>query len=245
TTAYADAPKSSAAAVDISAYKDKLVVYQDATGASYVVSPRQPGEVEAGTARVFFGRAKTMYAHPVMTAAASGEDGEWSVTTWTAFQIAANKAQTALMCDPNDPIEKGVPLTLLTADKAKAFLAGAKFVTSPVDNFPYALGRDGTTYYLITRFEDDKQTRRYKLFAGKKAAIKEVVLADTIADEAGVVLVTKTESVKLDPTTRTMVVKRKTADVKLDKIDASFQPHLAMVFREFGIYPSGTIPCGK
>jgi hypothetical protein len=179
--------------VDIKPFRDKLIVLADAAGGTYVV---KPGE----DAKLFYGTGKTLYAQTITGRSANG-DG-WTVDTWAprvpGYQpgsIMRDEAGTyAKFCGG----ENKTGLSLVTGDKAKAVLDKSQFMTTAVTHVPHAFFRDDSgVYYYVDVVRQEYGGKGYRVWVGKKGAMKQVPLADVANDSAGEVFSTKTGDLRL------------------------------------------------
>lgn len=220
-------------AVDIKPIRDKLVVLADAAGGTYVV---KPGE----DARMFFGTGKTLYEQVVTGRSANG-DG-WSVDVWAPrvpdFQPGSIMRREDGTFDKFCGGENKTGLTLVTGDKAKAILDKSHFTTTALTRAPHAFFRDDSaTYYYIDVVRKQYGGKGFRVFVGKKGAMKQLPLADTASDSAGEVFSTKTGNLRLvltdgHPKSGTWIKgEKKTELVVLDTDNDS-----PVIFKELGIY---------
>ena len=179
--------------VDIKPYKDKLLVLQDAAGGIYVVMGARDGD-----AHMFYGTGKTLYEQIVMSR--SYNEDSWDVHVVAprveefrnASVIYRQDHTYALFCGS---VETG--LTQLTGDKAKAVLDKYQFVSTAMVRKSSFFGRDDHgTYYYVDHLRGGKG---YRLFVGRKGAMKELAITDLSSDTAGQVFVTKAGELKLTP----------------------------------------------
>jgi hypothetical protein len=133
--------------VDIKAYRDKIVVLQDASGGTYVVYTERDKD-----AHVFYGTGKTLYEQFV--GGRGFNDDVWNVDLWAPRVPGVQNASIiyrqdhtfGLFCGNRD--ETG--LTQLTGDKAKAALAKTSFMSIAMVRRAHLLARDdaGVYYYI-------------------------------------------------------------------------------------------------
>lgn len=222
--------------VDIKAFKDKLEVFRDAAGGTYVVL-NDPAQDR----RAWFGTGKTLYEQVVIGRSSDG-DG-WSISTWAPRVAEVRPGSISRLGDGTYQKSCGgdedATLALLTGDKAKAVLDKSAFMSPALVRRAHLLTRDDSgVYYYIDRLDRAHGSKGYRVFVGKKGAMKEATLTDVASDTAGQVFSTKTGDLRLvtthddqKPTARWIRGEKKTDLVSLD-IDANSQ----VIFRDLGIY---------
>jgi hypothetical protein len=221
-------------AVDIKPFRDQLIVLQDAQGGTYAVLP--PG----GDARVFYGNGKTLYEQVVVTRSSNGETGQWDVGLWAPRVpnvqpgIVQHKADGTWhrYCGDED-----LELTQRTGDKAKQILDKSAFMTSAMVRIPRFLARDDAgIYYYVDEIRKAYGGKGYRVFVGKKGAMKEMPLTDVALDAAGDVFATKTGDLRLvkDAGAREATWVRGEKQTKLHTLDTDVSSPL--IFSELGVY---------
>ena len=233
--------------VDIKPLRDKLQVFQDKTGGTYVVYTALDG---TGEATVFYGTGKTLYKQIVTGRSRNGD--AWSVSTWAPRLdeirpgSVARKDDGTFMkwCDGKDD----AVLTELTGDKAKTVLDKYTFLSPALVRRPHMFARDDTgVYYYVDRLDKDHGGKGFRVFVGKKGAMKQLSLVDVASDSAGQVFSTKTGDLRLVRTSaRTDETKPSTKWVKggkqTDLIPLDLDVNSPIIFKELGIYKfTGTL----
>jgi len=235
TTASAD-PKPTV--VDIKPIRGQLVVLQDAQGGTYVVQPGADG-------RVFYGVGKTLYEQVVLTRSSDGEHQSWSIGLWAPR--VANVAPGIVQRDNDGAYhrycggdEAKLDLVQRTGDAANKILDKSTFMTSAMIRKPRWLARDETlVYYYVDEIRQVYGGKGYRVFVGKKGAMKELPIADVATDTAGDVFSTKTGDLRLvrqfndaahDSATWVKGEKRTTLTI-LD-VDANSP----VIYRDLGVY---------
>ncbi len=180
---------------DIKAIKDQLSIYQDGHGATYAVY------VVDNDAIVFYGTAKTLYLQ-TDTLVASRDGAAWSV-----------RAAAPRLPDPHygyiDRLGDGTfkktcngkddaVLTQLTGDKAKAVIDKYSFVTTGIIHLSSLLARDDSgIYYYVDHLAESYGGKGFRVFTGRKGAMKQLPLTDVAVDTGGMVFSTKTGDLRL------------------------------------------------
>jgi len=231
--------------VDIKAIKDKLQVFQDKAGGTYVVYDDPD---EASKYRAFYGTGKELYEQ--ITVGRSRDGDAWTISTW-APRLAEvrpagimKKKDGSFMkwCDGKDD----AVLTQLGGEKAKAVIDKYSFLSPALVRRAHLFARDDSgIYYYIDRLDGAHGGKGYRVFVGKKGAMKQLALTDVATDTGGQVFSTKTGDLRLvkmaddptKPTTRWVKGEKKTDLIQLD-VDANSP----VIFTELGIYKfTGTL----
>lgn len=233
--------------VDIKAFKDKLQVFQDKAGGTYAVLQEPVGGTTTET-RVWYGAGKELYEQ--VTVGRSRDADSWSINTWAPrlaetrpASIQKNKDGSFLKwCDGKDD----AVLTELSGDKAKAVVDKYKFLSPGLVRRAHLFARDDSgVYYYIDRLDKAHGGKGYRVFVGRKGAMKQLALTDVATDTAGQVFSTKTGDLRLvktvasdaAPTTRWVKGSKATELIQLD-VDANSP----VIFSDLGIYKfTGTL----
>jgi hypothetical protein len=232
TTAAADpAPKP----VEI---KDKSqgLVLQDAQGGIYVV-------FRGDDAKLFYGpNAKAVYEQRIVGSSSDGE--RWEFNPW-APRVANGAHIASLERKQDGTYQKScgesdhTGLTELSGEKAHAVLDKAQYLTMAIIHVPHLLARDDSgVYYYVDRIAKIYGGKGYRVFVGRKGAMKPMPLTDVASDSAGEVFSTKSGDLRLvrnneDTKQRMTWVKggKRTELVFLDTDDNS-----VVIFKDLGIY---------
>src|SRR5262249_29526845 len=142
-------------------------------------------------------------------------------------------------CNSTDARPSHVELTELTGDKARAVLDKAKFLSSGILRVPHLLARDDSgVYYYVDRIAELYGGKGYRVFVGRKGAMKQMPLIDVASDSAGEVFATKSGDLRLvrnrksdDETIAWVKGGKHTELVFLDTDD-----NLALIFKDLGLY---------
>jgi hypothetical protein len=223
--------------VDIKALKAKAIVLQDAQGGTYVV-------FRDDEAKVFYGSsAKTVYEQHIIGSSSNGDS--WEYNTW-APRVPEGPHLGDLGRKKDGTYEKScrgkddAVLTELSGDKAKAILDKTAFVTSAIIHVPHLLARDDSgVYYYVDRFAKFYGGKGYRVFVGKKGAMKQMPLTDVATDSAGDVFSTKSGDLRLvrnsdnnNKETTTWVKGEKRTELVFLDTDVNS----AVIFKDLGIY---------
>jgi hypothetical protein len=232
-------PKPSA--VDIKPFKDKLIVLQDIEGGTYAVLPGGSGE----DARVFYGvPKKPLYEQVTVGRSSDGTTGSWNVAVWSPrvpnFQpgsVARNADGSFVRWCGND---SKTELSQVSSDKAKAILDKGQFMTTALVRRPYMLARDDSgVYYYVDVIRNQYGGNGYRVFVGKKGAMKQKPLTDVATDTAGDVFATKTGDLRIVRN----VDENKKADMVWVKggkrsqlVVLDIEANEPMIFKQLGVY---------
>ena len=223
--------------VDVKAMKSKATVLTDAQGGIYVV-------FRGDDAKVFFGpNGKTVYEQAIVGSSSDGE-GRWEFDTW-APRIVEEPHLASITRKKDGTYEKAcrdqesMALTELSGDKAKTVLDRAAFVSSGVVRVPHLLARDDSgVYYYVDRIAKIYGGKGYRVFVGKKGAMKPMPLTDVASDSAGEVFSTKSGDLRLvrhsEDSKDTMTWVKGEKRMELVALDTDVNS--AVVFRDLGIY---------
>jgi hypothetical protein len=112
---------------------------------------------------------------------------------YSAVEYDADKKSCALRCG-----ERKQTLTLMSADDTKKLVGSATFRKSPRTREPYALARDDRgTYYYVDRGATADTKNNFRVFVGKKGAMKLQKMKDVASDSEGEVYSTATGDLRL------------------------------------------------
>jgi len=133
--------------------------------------------------------------------------------------------------------------TPLPAAAARKLLAKAAFKVTRMDRDAYALGRDGTTYYYVDRAASPPGNKDFRVYVGKRGAMKQLKLKDIASDSSGTVFTSKTGTLRFgNPLSLTWAPKpAKPIALSVLPIDANYE----LVYRELGVYTGKRfgLPC--
>ncbi|MFT3711044.1 MAG: hypothetical protein QM817_25740 [Archangium sp.] len=201
-------PNAKPEPVDVSAYKDKLILLTD--GKSHYVAVDWSDNKHTFVS----GDGKTFNQVRVQGGSRNGDE-RWSVTLWDPRMWAGDGQLAAVeMKNPNANVDGGTKpreynvfcakkttaLQQVPEADAKKLFASASFVGFLFTRLPEKLLRDDKgTYYLVDRFRsDDPNDRRdFRVFAGPKGGMKQLPLKDIVDDSQGMVLATKNGNLRL------------------------------------------------
>ena len=191
TAAAEPAPKP----VDVKVMKAQGVVLQDAQGGVYVV-------FRGDDAKVFYGpNTKAVYEQVIVGSSSDGE-GRWEFNTWAprkpgnGLASLEHKKDGSFHKSCGDKDDTG--LTELTGEKAHAVLDRTPFLSMGIVRVPHLLARDDSgVYYYVDRIAKVYGGKGYRVFVGRKGAMKQMPLVDVASDSAGDVFSTRSGDLRL------------------------------------------------
>ncbi len=184
--------------LDAAPFRDKLTLLTDGKGHYVAVDEKDPMRA------TFYGDGKTFAQLRIASGGRNGDES-WNISFWDprAFSTRMSHPEVAMrergktytaFCR-----DRQTTLTPVPAAEAKALLDEAAFTTSLWWRRPEKLLRDDTgTYYFIDRFRsDDNERRDFRVFVGRKGAMKQLPLKEVVDDSQGMIFATKTGDLRL------------------------------------------------
>lgn len=225
--------------VDIRPIRDKLIVLQDADGGTYIVAPGPDGKLFYGAG----GKSKNFYEQIVIGRSSDGTTGAWDVSVWAPRVPNVQPGSVQRKADGsyvkwcgND---KQVGLTELSSDKAKAIIDKASFLTTAMTRRPYLLARDdAAVYYYVDVLRDQYGGKGYRVFIGRKGAMKAKPLTDVANDSAGDVFATKTGDLRIvrDTSEGKQTVQWVKGEKRSPLVSLDLDANSALIFKDLGVY---------
>lgn len=220
--------------VDSKPFRAKLLVLEDGAGGTYVVLPA------GGDSRVWYGTGKSLYEQVRSGNFSASGDG-WDIGIWAprvpnlqpgSIQRKEDDGSYHRWCGS----DSDTPLQPVTADRAKQILDRVALYTPIALRTAYLLARDdGGVYYYVDHLRGGAG---YRVFVGKKGAMKELPLSDVATDPAGDVFSTRTGEVRFvhdaSAAQHTATWVHGDARTPLSLIDADVASRL--IFRDLGVY---------
>ncbi len=198
--------------------------------------------------RAWYGTGKQLYEQIVIGKSRNGD--AWTIDTY-APRLAETRPASIMKredgsfmkwCDGKDD----AILTQLAGDKAKSVIDKYSFLSPALVRNPHMFARDDSgIYYYVDHLDKAHGGKGYRVFVGKKGAMKQMALTDVASDSAGQVFSTKTGDLRLVKTTdgetkpSTKWVK---GEKKTDLIPLDLDVNSPVIFTELGIYKfTGTL----
>lgn len=180
--------------IDIKPFRDKLQGFVDGKGGLYFIAWLDDER------RVFYGaNPKQVYEQRHVRRSTNG--AQWSVTVDAprlpedrpAYISRKEDGTFSRSCEADE-----AALTELTGDKLKTAIDKAQFLTTALMWTPVVLARDNTgTYYYADKLVPEYGGKGFRVFVGKRGAMKLTPLADVASDSAGEVFATKNGELRL------------------------------------------------
>jgi hypothetical protein len=233
-------------AVDIKPFRDQLLVLEDAQGGTYVVLP-------GSDSRVWYGASgKNVYEQVVVTRGSNGETGGWSFGVWAPRLSGLTPATIQRrddgayerFCD-----DKQAPLKVVPADRAKLLIGKLSFLTTGITRRAHLFARDdAAVYYYVDVIAKQYGGGGYRVFVGKKGAMKQLPLSDVATDSAGEVYSTKSGDVRFvidatDPKKNAAYWVKGEKKNPLFLLDTDVNSHV--IWADLGIYQFIGTPCDE
>ncbi len=158
--------------------------------------------------------------------------------------IHALDGKYSLICDEDSAIAS-LPLTSMTAVELAALRNAATFRSSALVHTPVALARDEAgVYYYVDGLRKEFGGEGFRVYVGKRGALKLMPLRDVAVDAAGMVLATKNGDLQLTvdadaPASATWKNRGKVRQLK--RLDPFMNSYL--IHRELGVYAGFGTAC--
>jgi hypothetical protein len=245
---------------------DKLDVWHDDFG-NFYVSPKAGAFASTDETEkwVFFGDKKGMYLQTVIGSSSGNGGSEWNlwsprVKNMQTADLALAPTGATITCEFKDSKYVKRPLTLLDAAAAKAFVQRTTFYPRLWQRSAHFLARDDDgMYFFVDRWNDEHGGQGYRIFAGMKGQMKELVMVNVVSDSAGEIfatkggdlkVVTKTQSAnngRTDPLTQEQAEEFhaywKKGDKKNELTVLPLAPNRYLMYRDLGIYGHLGVVC--
>jgi hypothetical protein len=222
--------------VDVKAQKEPPVVLQDPQGGVYVV-------FRGDDAKVFYGPNTKAVYEQVIIGSSSG-DGAWEFNTW-APRVPDGAHLGSIEHKKDGSYKKDcrgkddLVLTEASPEKAKLVLDKTQFLTMAIIRVPHLLARDDSgVYYYVDRIAKVYGGKGYRVFVGRKGAMKQLPLTDVASDSAGDVFSTKSGDLRLvtnsDSNKQTMTWVKGEKRTELVFLDTDVNS--VVIFKDLGLY---------
>jgi len=228
-------------AVDVNPKKEPVLVLKDANGGTYVIV----GESTNTSKHAFYGTGKQLYEQ---VAIGGSRDGDaWAITIWSPRIAEVRPGEIMRRRDGTyfrscNGLDDAV-LTEITGDKAKAVLDKSKFLSPGLVRRPHLLARDDMgIYYYVDKLAERHGGKAYRVFVGKRGAMKQVPLVDIAMDSAGQVFSTKTGDLRLVDSVGSAETGAKKSSMwvkgskKTELFILDLDANSPVIFKELGIY---------
>jgi hypothetical protein len=238
---------AASATLDVSPVKDDLQLYDAGKGRYVALVEPDPERKPPRDLLLFWGDGKIFHAVPVQNAQQDGLKFEIGfkdprIPLNPAGEVKRELGKTEISCWGDH-----IALTRVPPASAGPLLAAARFQKSQADWAPVALGKDGERYLYVDAGQSADNERVYRVFDGKKGALKRIEVSEGKWDEHTNVLNIKTAEgrvvVRRDDQEKTEYTLRPAWEGK--KGDFTALPRAKnwhLIFDELGVYPSRPSP---
>jgi hypothetical protein len=227
-------------AVDLNPKKEPVLVLKDANGGTYVIV----GEPTTTSKKAFYGTGKQLYEQVSIGGSRDGD--AWAVNTWSPRIPELRPGSISRRRDGTyfrscDGLDDAV-LSEVTGEKATTVIEKSQFLSPGLVRRPHLLARDDMgIYYYVDKLAERHGGKAFRVFVGKRGAMKQMPLVDIAMDSAGSVFSTKTGDLRLvDTYDKTTGAKKSSTWVKGSKKTELFILDLdvnsVVIFKELGIY---------
>jgi hypothetical protein len=244
--ATASTPALADDAVDVSRYKDKLLVMSDGKSHLLAVIPFTISDSDENGYLFYSADAgKTFYAQRRTGGGRNGDEA-WDSVFWEPRVrerwkggFGFREGKYSVQCGDRQTFFQP-----LAKDAAARLVAAAAWKKPRWTRQAYALARDTSgTYYYVDRARGDESSKDFRVFRGPKGDLKPLKMVNIVSDSEGDIFVTKTGKLKLvlDKHETSWSVGRDTTKLTLLELD----DNIMMIYGELGVYagqPLGT-PC--
>lgn len=248
TAAHADAKKPKRnAPLDIRPVVDQLEVFKDDAGAVLVVPKVDAlqGEFESW---VFYGDAKTLYQQRVIGSGIQQNIYEWVV--WsprargiTGAMVSSGPKGVDIQCGPGDDGHR--LLAPLPPDQARKVLAKATFLPPLWERQSHFLARDDDgVYFFVDKLREDAGGKGYRVFVGKKGALKEAAMTNVVSDSAGEIYSTRTGELKIIAGADGKAFWKK-GNKKTELVVLDLERNRYLIYRDLGVYGTLGVVCDE
>lgn len=223
--------------VDLNPKNEPVLVLKDGSGGTYVVVA--PGDTSSR--RSFYGTGKQLYEQ--ISIGGSRDGDSWEINVWSPRVPnlrpgALTRRKDGTYFRSCDGLDDAV-LTEISGDKAKAVLEKSQFLSPGLVRRPHLLARDDSgVYYYVDKLAERHGGKAFRVFVGRRGAMKQLPLVDVAMDSAGQVFSTKTGDLRLVQSNDSD--KRSSAWIKGSKktelVMLDLDVNSVVIFKELGIY---------
>ncbi|MFN0245462.1 MAG: hypothetical protein ACKV2T_01055 [Kofleriaceae bacterium] len=226
--------------VDLNPNKEPVLVLKDANGGTYVIV----GEPSSTAKKAFYGTGKQLYEQISVGGSRNGD--AWEISTWSPRipeirpgGISRRRDGTYVRsCDGLDD----AVLSEVVGDKAQAVIEKSQFLSPGLVRRPHLLARDDMgIYYYVDKLAERHGGKAFRVFVGKRGAMRQMPLVDIAMDSAGSVFSTKTGDLRLVDTHERATGTKKTSmwvkgSKKTELFILDLDVNSVVIFKELGIY---------
>lgn len=217
-------------AVDVSEYREHMVVVHDGNGHYVIAVP-----VSEHYTTVFYGNGQTFYQQRTFgggldRGAQSMSASFWSPRVDHVSRVEQSQGTWRVRCG-----KRVTELTPLPADKAKKLLDNAVFRKAPWKHQAYALSRDSRgVYYYVDRLRDDYGGKGFRLWMGPKGNMKRMRMTNIVSDSEGDIFATRRGELRfiLSKNSAAWISGKKRKDL----VNVPVRANLPLIYGELGVY---------
>jgi len=246
----ADPEIPAADASKIKMARENGLVIHDGKGHYLVFTSQEPGREKSEQRAVFYGDGTTFY-RVFVKGFRSDNDASSTRAQWNILDerfgpllelstLTLRNQVYTMTCRERTGTTELKPLA--PAD-ARALLEKATFKTYRMDRRAYAVGRDGTTYYYVDVAIPENSTD-FRVYVGKRGAMKLLKITDQAVDSKGVVFSSKVGTLRIT----TLPLALRWAVTPKKQVELSTLPiesNLELIYSELGVYAGKKfgVPC--
>lgn len=248
TSAAADGKKPNKhAPIDIRPVVDQLDVFKDEAGAVLVV-PKIFALQEDLDKWVFYGDAKTLYQQRIVGSSIDKDAYGWTI--WSprvknisqAF-VTSGPAGVEIQCTAS--VDSNRKLSPLPPDEARKVLAKATFLPPLWERSAHFLARDDDgVYFFVDELREEYGGKGFRVFVGKKGALKEAAMTNVVSDSAGEIYSTKTGELKIVAGADGKAYWKK-GGKKTELVVLDLAKNRYVVYRDLGVYGTLGVVCDE
>lgn len=232
------------------ALRDQLLVLTNGRGRYLIVPSLRPTMTTSERNKVrnyvFYGDAKHVYQQHLIGGLNLRKDGTFKVHL-RDFRLVTSTLTGVLSKEPHMQCnEARLPLTQLSAGKARAFIDKVELHPPFWRREPHLLARDDEgRYFYVDRMIAHRRRRRtvaltelrgFRMFIGRRGRAREVKLRDTVLDAAGQIFLTKKGALHLETKTDKLFWRRGKKRTFLTKVPLNKQDTWILIHRYLGAY---------
>ncbi len=223
--------------VDISSYRDKMIVLTDDEGVFFAVLP-----VPMDQRVLFIGDGVHMYEQRLGSGSSDPTSDAWSIGTrasrvkWGLAHLYRTEKRFYLDCGDDEGGRGASELRQLPAEASTKLLTTATFHEPYWTRQARSLARDDAgTYYYVDQLDDAHGGEGFRVFIGKRGSMVEQKMKSLVTDSAGDIFSTKKGELRVvmnaDSTATWIRGKKRTSLVVLP-----VEANLPLIYRDLGIY---------
>ncbi len=229
----ADSAQPTAAAkestVDIKPYRQHMVLLHDKAGHYLISTP-----VSDHYTTFFYGDGKVFYQQRVFGGGLDTSARSSSLSFWEPRypygRLEQTSGQWSIQCG-----KRVTELSVVEADAAANILDAAAYVEHPWKHRAYALARDDRgNYYYVDRLRDQYGGKGFRLWIGKKGAMKRRRMTNIVSDSKGDIFATRNGELRLVLSTDSATWIR--GKRRRELVNVPVRDNVELIYTELGVY---------